>query len=94
MSRREMTALGRVPVWMKVAATFMMLAVAFLAVAADFASFPAVSRFAHRVHLPAVVPPLLLALTRAGSASLATSPVGLHETMHSLVIDLTCCRRC
>ena len=92
MLRREMAA-SRAPVWTKVAATFMMLVVAFLAVAADFASFPAVSRFAHRVHLPAVVPPLLLALTRAGSASLATSPVGLHET-HSQVIDLTCCRRC
>jgi hypothetical protein len=93
MLRKEMAALCPVPVWMKVVATFMMLAVAFLAVAADFASFPAVSRSAHRVHLPAVVPPLLLALTRAGSASLATSPVGLHETMPSQ-IDLTCCRRC
>jgi hypothetical protein len=85
---------GRVPGWLKVVATLVTLALAFLSVAADFAPFLAVSSAAHRVYFAAVILPPLSAIIRLESVLLASSLLALHENIHRELIDLTCCRLC
>ena len=95
MHRRKITGLRRVPVWVKVGATLVTLALAFLSVAADFSPFLAGSRTAaHRIHFPATILPQLSAIPRPESIVLASSPLAHHENISGELIDFTCCRLC
>jgi len=94
MFRRDMTGLRRAPRWLKAAATLVTLALVFLTVAADFTPVPAVSRAAHRIHVPPVMSPTLVAITPPEPALLTSLQLVPHETTSAELIDLTCCRLC
>jgi hypothetical protein len=95
MFRTEMAGSDRVRAWVTIAIPLVVLALAVLTVAPDFASLPAVFHTAHRTHLPTVGPAVLILLTRPFSASLYSPTATFsHRTMHDRVIDLTCSRLC
>lgn len=95
MFRTERAGSDRVQAWVKVAVPLVILAIAFLAVAPDFAWLSAVFHTAQRIHLPAVGSTVRILLTRPFSASPYSSTATFsHKTMHDRVIDLTCSRLC
>ena len=95
MFHTEATGSDRMRAWVTIAIPLVVLAVAVLTVAPDFASLPAVFHTAHRTPLPTVGPAVLILLTRPFSASLYSSTATFsHSTMHDRVIDLTCSRLC
>lgn len=92
----KMARLCGVRAWARVAVPLVILAVAFFSVAPDFTFIPAVSRTAHRVHLPVVGLAVFTAPIPTWSAPILSSPAAalLHGTVHDRVIDLTCSRLC